>query len=135
MSACLPACPQLGDVATKLAPEADGPPPTTTTTNMATNSLKPLSRCSNSADLLVGQKVGGCLWGVCLVCLSLFLLLGAFGGCLLLGSMTQTPAGMHQADCDTTLQPRLICYYRYLLLTRGPLVDSLPPVLYCRCLP
>lgn len=48
---------QLSETATKLPLEPDGPPtpPSTATT---TNPLKPLNRCSSSADLMVGQKVG-----------------------------------------------------------------------------
>lgn len=41
---------QLGEAAAKVAPDVDGPPP-------AITSLKPLNRCSSSADLMVGQKV------------------------------------------------------------------------------
>jgi hypothetical protein len=43
---------QMGGAATKIAPDLDGPPP-------PINSLKPLARCSSSADLMVGQKVSG----------------------------------------------------------------------------
>jgi len=43
---------QLGEAAAKVAPDVDGPPP-------AITSLKPLNRCSSSADLMVGQKVRG----------------------------------------------------------------------------
>jgi hypothetical protein len=41
---------QMGEAATKIAPDLDGPPP-------PVNTLKPLARCSSSADLMVGQKV------------------------------------------------------------------------------
>lgn len=54
-------CLQLGEPAPQAAPAAemdDAPPPV--------NTLKPLARCSSSADLMVGQKVRFCWvrqWG------------------------------------------------------------------------